>query len=50
MFIHSLRHNDVWCIHIDRTETRNAIDDVHARALYDAVIAFEMSDAKVAVL
>ena len=50
MPIHSLRHNELWCIHIDRREVRNAIDDVHARALYDEVLAFEMSDAKVAVL
>lgn len=50
MGIHCQRHDELWCIHISRSECRNAIDAAHAHALYNAVIDFERSDAKVAIL
>lgn len=44
------KNGAVWTIIHDRPEARNAMDRDSARALYDAFVSFEDSDASVAVL
>ncbi len=43
------KSEDVWTVIHDRPEARNAVDANHAKALADAFLEFEHSDAKVAV-
>ncbi len=43
------KSEDVWTVIHDRPEARNAVDADHAKALADAFLEFEHSDAKAAV-
>ena len=50
MTIENEKNGDVWTAIHDRSEARNAMDRDSARALHDAFLEFEISDASVAVL
>ncbi|RJS45670.1 crotonase/enoyl-CoA hydratase family protein [Nocardioides cavernaquae] len=51
MSVHVERRGPVSVITLDRADVRNAVDTEHARALYDAFLAFDADDAaSVAVL
>lgn len=50
MTIEIEKDGDVWTVIHDRSEARNAMDGDSARALHDAFLEFEISDASVAVL
>lgn len=51
MSVHIERRGAVTIVVLDRPEVRNAVDTEHARALYDAFLAFDADDsASVAVL
>jgi enoyl-CoA hydratase len=50
MTVHIEKEGDVTVITLDRPDVRNAVDSAHARALYQAFLAFDADDsAKVAV-
>ena len=50
MTVHIERDGEVTIITLDRPDVRNAVDSDHARALYEAFLAFDTDDgAKVAV-
>ncbi|MDI1341272.1 crotonase/enoyl-CoA hydratase family protein [Polaromonas sp.] len=50
MTIHVEKDGEITVITMDRPDVRNAVDSDHARALYDAFLAFDADDsAKVAV-
>ncbi|MCV6585794.1 MAG: crotonase/enoyl-CoA hydratase family protein [Marinibacterium sp.] len=50
MTVHIETSGPVWTIIHDRPDARNAMDRDSARALYDAFVEFDASDASVAVL
>lgn len=50
MTVHIEKDGDVTVVTLDRPDVRNAVDTEHARALYEAFLAFDSDDsAKVAV-
>lgn len=49
MVVRIEKDGDVWTVINDRPEARNAVDPDSAEALHDAFVAFDRSDARVAV-